>query len=127
MKPSISRLLQWAALALFAAPAVAAGIDDTRFQVTVSRGVAAEPITGRLIVVVSSRETPEPRFAISLTGPLMLGADLEQLSPGGVATVDASSDSYPLASLRALPAGEYFVQALVIRYHQTTRADGHTV
>src|SRR6185436_615484 len=79
------------------------------------------------LVVVSTRETPEPRFAIGLTGPLMLGRDIEQLSPGSVAKVDASSDSYPLESLRNLPAGDYFVQALVIRYHRTTRADGHTV
>ena len=127
MNTSISRLLLWTALSLVGAPAGAAGIDNARFEVSIARSAASEPITGRLLVVVSTRETPEPRFAIGLTGPLMLGRDIEQLSPGSVAKVDASSDSYPLESLRNLPAGDYFVQALVIRYHRTTRADGHTV
>ena len=127
MNTSISRLLLWTALALVAVQAGAADIDKARFEVSIARSAASEPITGRLLVVVSTRETPEPRFAIGLTGPLMLGRDIEQLSPGSVAKVDASSDSYPLESLRNLPAGDYFVQALVIRYHRTTRADGHTV
>lgn len=105
----------------------AAGVDDARFEVSLARAAASEPITGRLLIVISTRETPEPRFAIGLSGPVMLGADIEQLSPGAVATVDKSSSSYPIASLRELPAGDYFVQALVIRYHQTKRADGHTI
>jgi hypothetical protein len=127
MKTNIKSLL-WALLVLIGATRLAsAGVDDARFEVSLARTAASEPITGRLLIVVSTRETPEPRFAIGLNGPVMLGVDLEQLSPGAVATVDASSASYPIASLRDLPAGDYFVQAIVIRYHRTKRADGHTV
>ena len=71
-------------------------IDNAGFEVSIARSAASEPITGRLLVVISTRETPEPRFAIGLTGPVMLGRDIEQLSPGSVAKVDASYDSYPL-------------------------------
>ena len=127
MRMSFTHLVFWVALVLVAVPAGAAGVDNARFEVSLARSAASEPITGRLLVVVSTRETPEPRFAIGLTGPVMLGVDIEQLSPGAVAKVDASADSYPLQSLRDLPAGEYFVQAVVTRYYRTTRADGHTV
>jgi len=105
----------------------AASATGARFEVSIARSASKEPITGRLLIIVSTRETPEPRFTIGLSGPVMVGADIEQLAPGAAATVDSSADSYPLASLGDLPKGEYFVQAVVIRYHQTRRADGHTV
>ena len=100
---------------------------ETRFDVSIPRSVVSGPVTGRLIIAIATRESPEPRAAIELGGPMILGVDLEQMPAGQVATVDAGAVSYPLRSLKELPAGEYFVQALLIRYNQVRRADGHTI
>ena len=51
--------------------------------------------------------------------------------PGGgrsvPAVIDAGTLGYPLKSLKELPAGEYYVQALVNVYTEFHRADGHTI
>ena len=36
-------------------------------------------------------------------------------------------DRWPVRSLRDLPPGDYFVQALINRYETFHRADGHTI
>jgi hypothetical protein len=97
-----------------------------RFEVTVAPSARTEPITGRLVVAISKREQPEPRFAISPQGPAIYGIDVEQLRPGQPAIVDKRAVSYPL-KLDELPTGDYFVQAILIRYERVRRADGHTI
>ena len=113
--------------AMLLIPGVQAGAEGLRFDVSISSSVSKEPVTGRLLIAIAKRETPEPRLAIGLSGPMILGVDLEQLPAGKVATVDAKAVSYPLKSLDELPAGDYFVQATLIRYGQVRRADGHTI
>jgi len=127
----MSQRRSWWSVFLVAAvllmPGAWAAADGLRFDVSIPRSVSAEPVTGRLLIAIAKRETPEPRLAIGLNGPMILGVDLEQLPPGQVASVDAKAVSYPLASLAELPAGDYFVQATLIRYGQVRRADGHTL
>jgi hypothetical protein len=55
------------------------------------------------------------------------GVDVSDLSPGSAAIVDADTLGYPLKSLREIPAGDYYVQALVNVYTQFHRSDGHTI
>ena len=86
----------------------------------------AGPITGRVVVVTARHAAPEPRLAFGLGGPPAFGIDVDGLKPGETAIVDAKADGYPF-ELAALPAGEYEVQALVVRYTQAKRADGHTL
>ena len=98
-----------------------------RFDVSIPRSTSAQPVTGRLVIAIARREAPEPRIAIGLNGPAILGVDLEQLPAGQSVSVDAAAVSYPLLSLNDLPAGDYFVQAVLTRYNQVRRADGHTI
>ncbi|MBN2409077.1 MAG: hypothetical protein JXE07_05015 [Candidatus Aminicenantes bacterium] len=86
-----------------------------------------EPLTGRLIVVVSRKDAPEPRLTISPHGPPIFGADVENLRPGETAVIDERAPGYPLKSLKDLPAGDYFVQAVMNVYTECRRSDGHTV
>jgi len=44
-----------------------------------------------------------------------------------VAIIDADTLGYPLKSLREIPAGDYYVQALVNVYTEFRRSDGHTI
>ncbi|NZA28611.1 hypothetical protein H0E84_19740 [Luteimonas sp. SJ-92] len=110
------------ALALTVLAPVAAA---TGFRVALDPAVADGPVTGRLIVAVARTDQPEPRLAIGLNGPLVLGIDVEGLAPGGEIAIGADAAIYPLDSLDALPPGEYHVQAVLVRYTRLDRADGH--
>jgi hypothetical protein len=100
-----------------------------RFAVTYPASRSATPIDGRLLVMLSTDSTAEPRFQVS-DGPrtqLVFGVDVEGWRPDEVRYVDASAVGYPLASLAEVPRGTYRVQALVNRYETFTRGDGRTV
>lgn len=97
-----------------------------RFEVTVAPEAHAGPLTGRLIVAISNRESPEPRLLISPRGPAIFAVDLEGFRPGAVAVVDDRAISYPF-DLPELPPGEYWAQAIINVYEQVRRADGHTL
>ncbi|HEV8334257.1 MAG TPA: alpha/beta hydrolase-fold protein [Steroidobacteraceae bacterium] len=113
-------------LACLTLPGLSAA-QSLHFDVSIPRTVVSEAVTGRLVVAIATGDKPEPREAIGLTGPMILGLDVEQLPAGQVATVDESAISYPLEHLSELPAGDYFVQAVLIRYGKVTRSDGHTI
>jgi hypothetical protein len=109
-----------------ALPFVAGVAQGTRFEVTYTTAAHAGPLTGRLVLIVSKRGEPEPRLTIGPQGPALFGVDLEQVRPEQPVVVDQKALGYP-APLGTLPAGEYFVQAIVNVYDQVKRADGHTV
>lgn len=102
----------------------APGMAQVSFAVTLPEG--GEPITGRLIVVASRNATPEPRLTLGINGPPSFGVDVEGWRPGTETIVDAGADSYPI-DLSQLPAGDYHVQAVLVRYTLANRADGHRI
>ena len=110
-----------ASLLLLAAPFVAHAKSTLRFDVS-----WANPMDGRVILVISTTGTPEPRFSISegLNTQQMFGADAE--GARGV-SMDGATLGYPRQSLEEVPAGEYYVQAVLNVYDTFHRADGHTV
>ncbi|MGI8499033.1 MAG: alpha/beta hydrolase-fold protein [Gemmatimonadaceae bacterium] len=96
------------------------------FAVTVLAAAHPQPVTGRLIVVLSKREQPEPRYLVGPGGPALFAIDLDELPAGQSATVDEHSLGYP-ASLATVPAGDYFAQAVINVYEKVRRSDGHNV
>jgi hypothetical protein len=116
-------LLAWPFTVRSAAPA------GPRFAVRVAPGLAAGPLDGRLLLLVSKDESQEPRFQIE-DGPKSqqaFGIDVDGWAPGPAATFEPGVLGYPLESLRELPAGTYTVQALLHKYETFHRRDGHTV
>jgi hypothetical protein len=100
-----------------------------QFSLTFPASVHAEPITGRVFVMISRDATPEPRLQ---SGSFMqsipfFGADVSQLAPGAAVTVDGATLGYPLNSLNDLPAGDYYAQGLLNVYTEFHRADGHVI
>jgi hypothetical protein len=132
MTPLLRRLSRAAALAAaagLAAAACAPGASGTRAEISFSTDQSAQPLDGRLLLLVSSDPADEPRFQIT-DGPetqIAFGIDVDGLAPGQTATIDGSVGGYPIDSLDDLPAGTYTVQALLHRYETFHRADGHTV
>ncbi|MFN2460074.1 MAG: alpha/beta hydrolase-fold protein [Candidatus Velthaea sp.] len=78
---------------------------------------------------VAATASPEPRLQYhGLADSIPLFArDVHALRSGATATIDSAAPGYPIASLAALPAGDYYVQALANVYTRFPRADGHIV
>ena len=97
-----------------------------RFEVVVAAATRPAPLTGRLVLVVAKRDNPEPRLAISPSGPAMFAVDLEQLPADRPAVIDGASLGYP-GPLAELAPGDYFVQAVVNVYEEVRRSDGRRI
>jgi hypothetical protein len=102
---------------------------DLRFQVTFPAELAAGPLDGRLVLLISHQEEGEPRFQLSDGDGTAqgFGIDVEGWEPGEPAVIDGSVFGYPISGLGGVPAGAYRVQAVLNRYHTYHRADGHVV
>jgi hypothetical protein len=97
-----------------------------RLEVVVPAATRQAPLTGRLVLVVAKRDTPEPRLTISPSGPALVAIDLDQLPADRPAVLDGGALGYP-GPLAELAPGDYFVQAVINVYEEARRADGHRI
>nr|MQY60489.1 hypothetical protein [bacterium] len=104
-------------------------VDKLRFGISFTKEQSRVPLDGRVLLMVSTDPSREPRFQISDSPDtqLIFGIDVDGLKPGEIVVVDSSIFSYPLKSISEIPVGEYWVQALFHCYETFHRADGHTV
>jgi len=124
----LSRWLCSSLLGLVICCSSAAHSTGAQFQIRVDPTRQMGPVTGRLLLMLSRTNEPEVRLQVGwITSPPVFGIDVEQLRPGQAAVIDESVAGYPLESLRDLPAGDYYVQALLNVYTEFHRADGHTI
>ena len=124
------RLLRYISFAFLLCFGVAASLAQSpRFEITVPARAHAAPITGRVFVILSRQEDKDLRDQIGNweQETPFFGVDISALAPGSAATIDADTLGYPLKSLRQIPAGDYYVQALVNVYTEFHRSDGHTI
>lgn len=107
----------------------AAQSSGVRVRVTFPASLAAQPLDGRLLVMLSTDPSAEPRFQITddAKTQLVFGIDVDGLAPGTPAVIDAAAFGYPVRSLRDVPPGTYTIQALLHRYETFRRSDGHVV
>ncbi|MGQ0646308.1 MAG: alpha/beta hydrolase-fold protein [Gemmatimonadaceae bacterium] len=103
------------------------GRAKVKFEVEIPASVRSEATTGRAFVMLARTNTTEPRFQIGRIGVPMFGRDFVQVGPGGVATVDGTDLGHPVWDLADIPAGEYWIQAMVSVYSEFRRADGKVV
>lgn len=103
--------------------------EGGRFEISYPAGVDGGPITGRVFVMISKSDRVEPRLQAGSYGGSIpfYGLDVNGLKPGENAVIDSSVLGYPLESLNGLPAGDYYVQALLNVYTQVHRKDGHVI
>jgi len=117
------------ALPLLFGPSAQTPTSSLRIAVTFPKERSAGSLDGRLLFLVSTDSSAEPRRQIA-DGPetqLVFGTDVEGWAPGDDAWVDAKALGYPIRSLASLPRGRYWVQALLNRYQTYRRADGKVV
>ena len=98
----------------------------TDFTVTFPKARSERPLDGRLLLLLSTDPSAEPRLQIndSPTTQIVFGADVENWKPGTLARVGENAFGYPIRTLSQLKPGEYTVQALLNRYETFHLADG---
>jgi hypothetical protein len=117
-------------------PLRAAPAEDKKahFTFTFPKAGPGTALDGRLLLLLSTDPSAEPRNQINLSEKtqLVFGFDMENLKPeqinsAGLVVTDEAFFGYPVRHLGDLPAGEYYVQAVLHRYETFHRSDGHTV
>jgi hypothetical protein len=82
------------------------------------------------MLAISKDEKPEPRYQLNeeeAKSAQFFGLDVDGLEPGARAVIDSSTLGYPIVSVDQLPAGDYYVQAVLNMYEIFHRSDGHTI
>ena len=81
---------------------------------------SSAPLDGRLLLLISTDSTAEPRFQIidATSTQQAFGVDVDGLAPGQEAIFAASVLGYPVASLSSIKAGDYWVQGLLHVYNE---------
>ncbi|MBN8821121.1 hypothetical protein [Spirosoma sp.] len=99
------------------------------FSVSFAASQSQQPLDGRVLFMLAKTDKTEPRFQVSdgVATAQLFGIDVNGLKPGQAATIDASVLGYPKSSLKDLPPGDYYVQAVLHKYETFTRKDGHVV
>jgi len=99
------------------------------FNVSFPKEVSAQPLDGRLLLVLSTSAGDEPRNQVDISPrtQIVFGITVDGWKPGEAALVDAGASGYPIRNLKNVPAGDYFVQAVLNKYETFHRSDGKTV
>ena len=116
----------------WAAPKAPQGKSSARARFAVSYGsnLRAAPLDGRVYVIISTNNEPEPRSQIleeEAHSQQIFGVDVDGLAPGQNAVITDDALGYPASNFRDVPAGDYWVQGVLNKYTTFHRSDGHTV
>jgi hypothetical protein len=108
-----------------------AASSPLRFAISFPASRSAQPLDGRVLLFISDDGKTEPRlqtdqYRASSTRPIF-GIDVDGLRPDQPVLVDEAVVGWPARSLKDIRPGEYWVQAMLVRYETFHRADGHTV
>jgi hypothetical protein len=112
------------ALLLFAPAALAQS-----FSISFPPHLSAQPLDGRLLLVLSTDPSDEPRNQIddSPRSQIVFGVTVDGWQPDHPQLVNSTAWGYPIRSLKVLPPGDYYVQAVLNKYETFHRADGKTI
>jgi hypothetical protein len=118
-------------LAAMAAMLAGAASAEPTFAVSFPAAVEAKAQTGRVIVLVSRDFSREPKSHVSpdepLASPYIFGLNVTDLAPGQAVSVGDAAFGWPARRLSDLPAGDYYVQAVLNRYETFHMGDGRTL
>ena len=101
-----------------------------RFEITFPDTLSAKPLDGHIMLGISADRASEPRYQLreeEASSAQFFGLDVVSWKPAAPAVVDAKTLGYPMASVDQVPAGDYYIQAVLNVYETFHRSDGHTV
>src|SRR6185312_2830119 len=113
-----------AGLALLATSAAAES-----FRVTIPANAAKGPFDGRVILILTPDGSTEPRQQVQpgVKAAQVFGVTVDGLKAGQSAVIDTGVFGYPKEDLKQVPAGRYYVQAVLHRYDTFKLGNGRTV
>jgi hypothetical protein len=99
------------------------------FSISFTKEVSASAQDGRLILMLATNDKSEPRNQINwgINAQLAFGTDVDGMRPDQEIIVDETAFGFPVKSIKDVPPGEYFVQALINRYETFNLKGGKTV
>ncbi|MDR3726499.1 MAG: alpha/beta hydrolase-fold protein [Terracidiphilus sp.] len=99
------------------------------FSVTFPQELGTKPMDGRLLLILSTDPSDEPRNQIDDTPrtQMVFGLTVDGWQSGQPVELGAKAQGYPIRSLKDVPAGDYFVQVVLNKYETFHRGDGKTV
>lgn len=119
---------------------------ERTFEISIDPALEDTPVTGRLFLLLTDRSDIEPRLVMPFLGAYYFnaprnselggygldycpfyGKDVDSLESGQKETIGEDVLGHPFSSLRDIPEGEYYVQAVLHVYTQVTPAHGHTI
>ena len=109
--------------------ALVAGAFAQTITVQFPASRSEKPLDGRLLLLLSTDPSDEPRMQIddTMKSQMIFGVTVDGWKPGQTLTVGDDAQGYPRTSLKDVPAGEYTVQAVLNVYETFHRSDGKTV
>lgn len=108
---------------------LASALQGVRAAVSFPASVQHTAVTGRVFVILTTTDKPDPRVQIlePSSAPPFFAEDVTEMKPGEPVMLDGSAAGFPLASMNELPAGDYTAEAFLWKYVVYHRADGHTI
>jgi hypothetical protein len=99
------------------------------FSVTFPASLSGTPVDGRVLFLLSTNDSQEPRMEIDDTPrtQMVFGVTVDGLKPGQPVAITPTADGYPIRSIADVPPGDYTVQAVLNLYQTFHRADGVTI
>jgi hypothetical protein len=104
--------------------------SNLRFEVSFPASLSGKALDGRIMLGIARDEKTEPRYQLreeEAQSAQFFGLDVDGLAPGAAAVIDENTLGYPMVSLHQLPAGDYYVQAVLNVYDTFRRSDGHAI
>lgn len=103
--------------------------SNNTVKISFSTEVSSGPLDGRLLLILASSDSEEPRFQVGpgLKAQPIFGMDMEAMKPGEAVSIDNAVFGFPYESLADIPAGEYWVQALFHVYETFHLSTGQEV
>jgi hypothetical protein len=99
------------------------------FSVTYEPALTQEEQDGRLLLLLATHDSEEPRFLAddSADTQLIFGLNVEDWQHGSAVIIGQEAVGFPLADLSEVPDGTYYVQALLNRYKDYHLGNGKVV
>ncbi len=102
--------------------------DNITFAIDFPASMGGEQ-DGRLMVMLANNDSSEPRFQINPgpKGQLIFGQDVVDWKPDTEMIIGNNALGFPFHSLKDIPAGDYYIQAIINRYKDFHLFNGKTV
>ena len=99
------------------------------FRISIDPALHDADFDGRVLLFLTKDGDSEPRFQArpGVNAIQMFGKNIEGWKSGDEAVIGSAVFGYPVNDLAQVPAGEYYVQALLHKYESFNLSTGHTV